>query len=139
MLRVGIIGVGLIGGGHARRIAELTPTARLTAISDIAEEPARALAEKYGVRRETDPPRPIAADDVDAVIISSWDRTHEEYAVACVENGKYALCEKPLAASPDGCRNIMAAEIKGGRRLLDVGFMRRCESGYVRMKQAVDG
>ena len=37
----------------------------------------------------------------------------------------------------DECRAVISAEMKGGRRLIQVGFMRRFDPGYLAMKEAL--
>lgn len=45
------------------------------------------------------------------------------------------FCEKPLAMSAEGCRRIVDAEMKAGRRLVQVGFMRPYDEGYLALKK----
>ena len=52
--------------------------------------------------------------------------------------GKPCFCEKPLATTADGAWRIVDAEIAGGARLVQVGFMRRYDAGYQMLKQAAD-
>lgn len=138
MLRVGVIGTGGIGRAHVERIATCIPDAKVVAVNDISEESAREVAEQYGVRWEKDPHALINAEDVDAVIVATWDRTHEEFVVSAIKAGKHVFCEKPLSDTSQGCRNIMDAEIAGGKKLLMVGFMRRYDRGYRQMKAAIE-
>ena len=138
-VRVGVIGTGSIGEGHVRRIAEVVPGATVVAVNDIDTACGIGVAEHYHARFESDAMGLILADDVDALIIASWDASHEEYCIAGIEAGKYVLCEKPLATSAEGCRRIMEVEIAGGRKLLQVGFMRRYDEGYRQLKSVVDG
>jgi myo-inositol 2-dehydrogenase/D-chiro-inositol 1-dehydrogenase len=50
------------------------------------------------------------------------------------------FCEKPLATTPEACERVLAAETAFGRRLIQVGFMRRYDSAYVALRAAiVDG
>ena len=49
------------------------------------------------------------------------------------------LCEKPLAASTAECLEIVEAERRAGRRLVQTGFMRRFDPAYRDMKQVIDG
>lgn len=137
MLRVGVIGTGGIGRAHVDRIAASIPDARVVAVNDINEESARTVAKQYQVRYEGDPHRLIQSEDVDAVIITTWDKTHEEFVVAAIRTGKYVFCEKPLSDTTQGCKNIMEAEIAGGKKLLMVGFMRRYDKGYRQLKEAL--
>ena len=78
----------------------------------------------------------IADDHVDAVLVASWGPAHEEQVVAAIGAGKPVFCEKPLAPSSDACLRIMEAEMAAGRRLVQVGFMRRYDPGYLAMKAA---
>ena len=102
-LRVGIIGVGMMGADHAARVAHRTSGARLVAVSDPDTARAGALADGFdGVRTVADPLGLVADDEVDAVVIASPGFVHEEQVLACIEAGKHVLCEKPLTmdASP---------------------------------------
>ncbi len=52
--------------------------------------------------------------------------------------GKPVFCEKPLATTEEACSRIIDAEVEAGRRLVQVGFMRRYDAAYRAMKQVVD-
>ena len=56
----------------------------------------------------------IVDRDVDAVLIASPNETHAALTIACIEAGKPVLCEKPLASTLEGCRAVVAAEMRGG-------------------------
>lgn len=132
---IGVIGAGLMGADHARIAAGLLGGARLVAVSDPDAD--RAAAASFGAAILADPLDLIRAPSVDAVIIASPDATHAEYVLACIKAGKPVLCEKPLAPTPQDCRRIVDAEIAGGRRLVQTGFMRRFDAGYREMKAAL--
>lgn len=135
---IGIIGAGRIGLIHSEIITSIVSDARVVAISDIDEAHARQALDITGARFEPDPHALIVAPDVDAVLVTSWDPTHEEYVLACLAAGKYVFCEKPLSHTSDGCRRIMEAEIASGKRLLQVGFMRRFDENYRAFKRVLD-
>ncbi len=137
-LRIGVVGTGAIGRKHIKRISESLKGGNVVAVSDVAADGARQVAEEYGARFVADGYELIAADDVDAVIVSSWDPTHKDYVMACLEQGKYVFCEKPLATDSAGCREIVDAEMALGKRLVQVGFMRRYDRGYRQLKEVID-
>lgn len=139
-IKLGIIGTGMIGEEHARRITRELTGATITAVTDVNQEQARGVVERLGLAAEVYPDGAslIASSEVDAVMVTSWGPTHEEYVLAAIKAGKPVFCEKPLATTAEGCRNIIDAEIEGGRRLVQVGFMRRYDSGYRLMKEAID-
>ncbi len=137
-LGIGIIGVGRIGIIHCEIITNQLAGARIVAINDVDEEHAKDALAITGARFEPDPQSLIGAPDVDAVIVTSWDPTHEQYVIACLNEGKQVFCEKPLSDTSAGCKRIMDAEIAGGKRLLQVGFMRRFDEGYRAFKRVLD-
>lgn len=47
------------------------------------------------------------------------------------------FCEKPLATTAEDCLRIVEAERAHGRRLVQVGFMRRFDAGYRQMKEVL--
>jgi myo-inositol 2-dehydrogenase/D-chiro-inositol 1-dehydrogenase len=138
-LRVGIIGTGLIGRDHARRITQVLSGADVVAVTDLDHDAARRLAAELNNAAVRAAGHELIADDrVDAVLIASSAAAHEEHALAAIEAGKPVFCEKPLATTERAGRTIMAAEIAAGRRLLQVGFMRRYDPAYRALKQRLD-
>ena len=139
-IRIGVIGTGMIGRDHTRRIQQVLAGAEVVALSDYHPDAARAVqadlapkAKVYATGEEL-----IAADDVDAILVTSTGATHEAYVLAAIAAGKPCFCEKPLATTADGAKRIVDAEVAHGKRLVQVGFMRRYDAGYVALKQAVD-
>lgn len=139
-LRIGVIGTGAIGRDHARRINQVLTGARITALSDVNRDGAEATraavapdAAIFATGAEL-----IASPEVDAVLVTSWGATHEEYVLAAIAAGKPCFCEKPLATTAEGARRIVDAETAAGRRIVQVGFMRRYDAGYRMLKAVVD-
>lgn len=125
-LGVGVIGTGVMGAEHARILQEETRGAHLAAVCDA--DPERAAA--FGVEAFTEPAGLIQSESVDAVIIASPDATHAALVRECLRVGKPVLCEKPLAATTAEARGIIEAELALGRRLVQVGYMRRFDPAY---------
>jgi myo-inositol 2-dehydrogenase / D-chiro-inositol 1-dehydrogenase len=133
--RVGVVGVGAMGADHARRVVERVPGARLTAVSDPDKERAQEVAGTFaGVRALGDPLELIGDDEVDGVIIASPGFAHEEQVLACLDAAKPTLCEKPLTMDSVSALRLVEAERRGGRRLVQVGFMRRFDPEYAELK-----
>jgi myo-inositol 2-dehydrogenase/D-chiro-inositol 1-dehydrogenase len=138
-LRVGVIGAGLMGTTHVRTMRSSVPAARVVAVSDAVAESAERLAREGGVETTyADGLELIHDDGVDAVVVASPGDTHEGFVVACLEAGKPVLCEKPLATTVDSARRALEAEAALGRRLVQIGFMRRFDPGYEALKAGID-
>lgn len=137
--KVGVIGTGMIGQDHIRRLTHVVAGAEVVAVTDandvVAKEVAAGLAD---ARVHATGQELIASDDVDAVVVTSWGPTHEEYVLAAIEAGKPVFCEKPLATTQEACRRILEAEVGFGRRLVQVGFMRRYDAAYRALKRVLD-
>ena len=123
---------------HAETLAAGVPGGELVAVQDFDPARARAVADRCGGRAMETAEALIADPDVDAVLVCAPDATHAPLAIAAIEAGKPVLVEKPLADSLAAARTVVAAEIKGGRRLVQVGFMRRFDPGYLRMKATLE-
>jgi len=138
-LRVGVIGTGMIGQDHIRRITHVLSGAEVTAVADADAATAKEVASQLRTASVHATGNQLIADDnVDAVIVSSWGPTHEEYVLDCIAAGKPVFCEKPLATTQEACQRIIDAEVAAGRRLVQVGFMRRYDAAYRAMKQVID-
>lgn len=140
-IRIGVVGAGMIGRDHARRVQQVLSGGEIVAFSDVNMAGARAaqaaLAPQATVFETGE--ALIASDTVDAVMVTSTGATHEAYVLAAIAAGKPCFCEKPLATTAEGARRIVDAEVAAGRRLVQVGFMRRYDAGYRLLKQVVDG
>ena len=137
--RIGVVGVGVMGADHARILRAGISGATLVAVQDADSDRARRVAGDCGVGRVFNDAYELIVDPgVDAVVVASPDETHAALVVACIRAGKPVLCEKPLASTLDACRAILDAEISGGKRLVQVGYMRRFDPGYRAMKATLE-
>jgi myo-inositol 2-dehydrogenase/D-chiro-inositol 1-dehydrogenase len=130
----------MIGQDHIRRITTVLSGAEIVAVTDanpdVAKEVAEGLSGDVTVHSSG---RDLIVDPaVDAVIVTSWGPTHEEFVLASIAAGKQVFCEKPLATTVAACRNIIDAEVGAGRRLVQVGFMRRYDAAYRSLKRVID-
>ncbi len=136
-LRVGVIGAGAMGADHVRTLAAAIPQARVVAVYDLDTARAADVAAAVGASVPSTATALVASEDVDAVIIASPDFTHADLAVACVEAGKPTLCEKPLAVTAADSLRVVEAEVALGRRVVQVGFMRRYDPGFVALRSTI--
>jgi myo-inositol 2-dehydrogenase/D-chiro-inositol 1-dehydrogenase len=138
-LKIGVIGVGMIGREHIHRLTNKLVGAKIVALADVdarqADETAAGLpgAKVYPTGEAL-----IAAPEVEAVVVTSWGPTHEAYVLAAVKAAKPVFCEKPLATTAEACLRLVEAEIASGRHLVQVGFQRRYDKGYRALKKAID-
>ncbi|RKT04785.1 myo-inositol 2-dehydrogenase [Streptomyces sp. 3211.6] len=138
-LGIAVIGTGRMGSDHVRRIGDTVGGARVVAVADPDGERVKAVAARAGgAAAFTDPAAAIAAPGVDAVLIASPGPAHEEAILHALERELPVLCEKPLTPDPQGALRVLEAERRLGRRLVQVGFMRRFDAEYERLKELLD-
>jgi myo-inositol 2-dehydrogenase/D-chiro-inositol 1-dehydrogenase len=138
MLRVGVIGTGMIGQDHIRRMTKVLSGVRVTAVTDVDADIAKKVAEPVGATVHATGEELIADAAVDAVVVCSWGPTHEQYVLASIAAGKPVFCEKPLATDQQACLRIVEAEVAHGSRLVQVGYMRRYDVAYRALKKVLD-
>jgi myo-inositol 2-dehydrogenase/D-chiro-inositol 1-dehydrogenase len=137
-IRVGVIGTGMMGADHARRLDGSIAGAVVSAVADVdIGRASRVAGGLVDARVAADALELIAADDVDAVVVASADETHEAFALACLAAGKPLLCEKPLAPTAPAALRILEAEQELDAPMISIGFMRRFDPGFVELKAAL--
>lgn len=136
-LNIGIIGAGRIGKVHAETIAYRLPEAVAAAIADVNQQEAAAVAARLGIGRVAASAEEILADaSIDAVLICSSTDTHADLIGKAAEAGKHIFCEKPVDHSLAKIDAALAAVKKAGVQL-QIGFNRRFDSNFARVRAAV--
>ena len=140
LLGVAVLGAGHMGADHVRRLAHGVSGARVAAVAD----PDRARAEEAvagtdGVTVHTEAEAALDAPGVEAVLVASPGPAHEEALLAAFARGLPVLCEKPMVPDAAGALRVVEAEARLGRRLAQIGFMRRYDAEYGRLKSLLDG
>ena len=78
----------------------------------------------------------IAAEKLDAVVITSPDFCHESNAVDALDSGANVLIDKPLSTTVKGCRNIIDAAERAGKVIM-MGFNLRRHAVLKKLKKLV--
>ncbi len=139
-LRAGIIGVGGIATGkHIPGLAKLS-NVKMTAFCDIVEERAAKGAKAHGVadaKVYTDYRKMLAKEKLDVVHVCTPNSSHAEITVAALEAGCHVMCEKPMAKTADGARQMLAAARRTGKKL-SVGYQSRYRADAQYLKAMCD-
>ena len=137
IVNVGIIGAGRIGKVHAETLAYRLPQANPAVITDVNQEAARDAAARFGIPRVAGSAAEIFADpSIDAVLICSSTDTHSELVVQAAEAGKHIFCEKPIDHTLARIDRALAA-VERAKVKFQVGFNRRFDANFARVRQAV--
>ncbi|MEB5696124.1 Gfo/Idh/MocA family oxidoreductase [Klebsiella aerogenes] len=137
-VNIGLIGLGMIGRDHLQRFRTVIKNARVSAVCDINREVTDGIAREYGATAWYDAVEMIYSDEVDAVFICSIGPVHQQQILAAMKLGKPVFCEKPLTPTAAEAQAVIDAEVAHGKRLLQLGFMRRFDPGYNQLKATLD-
>jgi myo-inositol 2-dehydrogenase/D-chiro-inositol 1-dehydrogenase len=138
-LNIGIIGAGTIGKVHAENLSFRIPTANPIMIADINESEAHKSAERCHIPQAVRDYHEILSNpQVEAVVICSSTNTHSQIICEAAEAGKHIFCEKPIDFSLQKIDQALKLVKEKGVKL-QVGFNRRFDPSFTRVRQAVTG
>jgi perosamine synthetase len=133
MLRVGIIGTGIVANDHARAISLTGGAATLVAAADIVPERLQCFCDAFDVPRSyRDAAKLIADADVDLVAIATPPSAHESQVLMALNGRKHVFCEKPLAHSLASAVRIAEAEHRHPGQL-SVSYQFRYDTPFRRL------
>src|SRR5579862_7941089 len=133
-LRVGVIGVGVMGSNHARVLAEF-PGVELAGVADPDRKCAHFVGSTLGC------PALASVEElldrgVDAVTIAAPTHLHRDIALTCIARGVHVMVEKPIASSVEEGRAIIEAAHRAGVTLM-VGHVERFNPAVEAIKEAI--
>jgi predicted dehydrogenase len=135
-LRVGIVGVGVMGSNHARVFAGIAGV-ELVGIADPDPAHRDFVSRSLGCAAFADVTELLAAG-VDAVTIAAPTHLHHDIALTCIRAGTHVLVEKPIASNVQEGREIIAAAKHAGVTLM-VGHVERFNPAVEALKDAIRG
>jgi predicted dehydrogenase len=118
-----IVGLGRLAQGQILPAFAKCRSSRVTGL--VSGDPAKAarLAAQYGVNPKNiwnyqNYDQMAGNPDVQAVYVVLPNGMHGEYTIRAARAGKHVLSEKPMANTPEDCRQMIDACRKAGRKLM---------------------
>jgi myo-inositol 2-dehydrogenase/D-chiro-inositol 1-dehydrogenase len=133
-MRLGLIGLGRIGGFHAATLSAL-PVVESLVVSDAAPALTREVAAKVGAQA-VDTPEAVLAAGIDGVLIAAATDAHPALLLAAVEAGLPVFCEKPVARSAADAVKVYEQVADSGVAV-QIGYPRRYDAGFAAARAAV--
>ena len=136
LIRLAVIGAGIMGQKHARIYSEMDG-ADLTTIVDVDENRAKSLAARCGAKNVyQDFHRALEKEDLDAVHVATPDFLHKEPVIAALRSGRHVLVEKPLAVTVADAEEIVRVSEETGCHVM-VNYTHRWAAPYARTREIV--
>lgn len=133
-LRIGVIGVGVMGANHAR-VARQLRNAALAIVVDQDVERAKALAEPTGAAAGSVVEEALGL--IDLAVVAVPTHAHVDVVMACLDAGIHVLVEKPIAGSVDDGTRLVAAAAQAGVTLA-VGHIERFNAAVAELPRILD-
>lgn len=137
-VRIGVIGVGNMGSGHANILTNgLIPNAELTALCDIAEARRTELKKQYPeIPVFTDAEEMMKSGLVDAVTIAVPHYDHPPLAILAFSYGLHVLSEKPAGVYTKQVLEMNQAAEKSGK-VFGIMYNQRTNPVYQKIRQLI--
>lgn len=135
-VRIGIIGVGAMGGHHARTIASgLIENLTLTALCD---GDASRLEPFSTIAHFKDSDALIESGLVDAVLIATPHYSHTTIGIRALNAGLHVLVEKPISVHKADAEKLAAAHLRPGQKF-GAMFNQRTDPCFQKVRSLVQG
>jgi UDP-N-acetylglucosamine 3-dehydrogenase len=133
-LRLGVVGIGVMGSNHARVLSEL-PGVKLVGVADPDRNRCDQVAKTLGCGSFSDADG-LIREGIDAVTIAAPTHLHRDIATECAARGIHIMVEKPIASTVEESRAVVAAARRAGVTLM-VGHVERFNPAVQSIKRAI--
>ncbi|MBQ9506215.1 MAG: Gfo/Idh/MocA family oxidoreductase [Clostridia bacterium] len=137
-VKVGIIGTGWIAEAHVANYKQCEDV-EIVAAADLIPGKAEKFCKANGlsgVRLYPDHKSMVDAEELDAVSVCTYNKTHAECTIYALEHGVNVLLEKPMCVTLDEAVAICKAE-KASGKILSIGFQPRFDPNMQMLKKIV--
>src|SRR5579872_942544 len=134
-IRIGIIGLGIMGKQYARVFSE-HPLSTLVAVCARRPEQVEELRHTYNAAGYTDHREMLERPDLDAIIIATPDAHHFAFTRDALESGRHVLVEKPFTTSTAEADELNRIALRRKRKI-QVAFNHRWLSAYFQTRKSI--
>ncbi len=135
-LKIGVVGVGVMGSNHARVLSGI-PGVHLVGIADPDRKQRDFVARTLGCDAFADIDGLLRCRPA-AITIAAPTHLHHDLALQCISRGIHLLVEKPIAPTVEEGHAIVSAAHRAGVTLM-VGHVERFNPAVESMKRAIKG
>jgi len=134
-VRIGIVGIGNMGTGHAKLFLEnKVPGAMLAAICDINPDKMKSFSD---VPKYTDSDTMLREAKLDAVVVATPHYGHTTIGIAALKAGLHVLVEKPISVHKADAQRLIDTK-RTKKQVFAAMFNQRTDPRYRWLKQHID-
>ena len=135
-VRLGIIGVGSMGGIHANMVLKgKIKRCKLTAVCDINPKALAKFDDR--VAKFSTAGAMLKSDKIDAVLIATPHYFHVPLAIKVLKAGLHVLVEKPMSVQKSECEKLIKESKKHKKQVFSLMFNQRTDPSYRKLKDMV--
>ena len=139
-VRLGIIGVGGMGSGHAKQVLDgQIPRCELVAVCDVDPERLKAYPKQ---KQFSSSAELIRSGEVDAVLVATPHYGHTTIGIDALSCGLHTLVEKPISVTVADAKRLIAAYKKAQKKNPDLRFCamfnQRTDPYYIKMHDLIE-
>ncbi|MBX7057307.1 MAG: Gfo/Idh/MocA family oxidoreductase [Leptospirales bacterium] len=133
-IKLGLVGTGHMGQYHVNVAAGIAEY-EVRGIYDASPDRRTEVAERFGVSPAESLDDLI--DEVDALVVAVPTVYHYEVALGALKRGKHVLVEKPMCATPEQARELVATA-EANNLIIQVGHVERFNGAVLELNKIVD-
>lgn len=137
-LKFGIIGNGWIATAYMIEFNKMDDV-EVTCLADLIPGKAEEFAKTWNLPNARCYPSHkelLDNEELDAVIVGTYNSTHAECSIYALNKGVHVLCEKPMAVTLEEALAMHKAAKENGK-LLSIGFQPRMDPNMKKIKEIV--
>lgn len=131
VIKVGVIGLGIMGNYHARILSAL-PRTKLAGLADIDFERAQSASQQYKAPAYDDYQKLLP--EVEAIVLATPTKTHYKIGKSCLLAGKHLLIEKPFCGNSQEAKELTVLA-KDKNLVLAVNLIERANPAFQKLRQ----
>jgi len=133
MIKIGVIGAGVMGGHHIRNLSSMD--VELVGLSDIDKNRVKELSTTYKTKGFLDY-KELVKEGIDAAVVAVPTKLHKTVCDYLIDNGVNVLVEKPIADTVENAKDMITKAKKEGVKF-SVGHIERFNPAVQKLKQLI--
>ena len=135
-LRVGLVGIGGMGGCHFSNYAEVNG-AEIVAVCDVRKELAKEKVNNKNIKVYSTLSKMLKSEQLDMIDICTPSYLHKDMAIKLLKAGYHVLCEKPMTLNAKDAKKVVEAAKTSNKKFM-VAHVVRFMAPYMYLRNIIE-